>query len=81
MSWDVATTESKAIVTVKNNGDVPAEFVQCTAIFYYDGEIIGHTNKFCIDNDSEIKPGSSISEELSSYEPFTDVKIFVTGRT
>lgn len=69
------------ILSIKNNGNKPAEFVQGTALFFdANDQIVSVDFTYFTDNDSEIKPGESISGQLSSYEPFDHVEYYLDGR-
>jgi hypothetical protein len=69
------------ILSIKNNGEKPAEFVQGTALFFdANDQIVSTDFTYFTDNDSEIKPGESISGQLSSYEAFDHVEYYLDGR-
>lgn len=77
-----ATLNDKNIVlTVKNNETIPAEFVEAYVLFFgQNGEIVDFNSTYITDNDSEIKPDASITEQISVYETFDTVEIYFTGR-
>ena len=76
----VNTTSDKALVTVTNNGTLAAEFCKCTVLFLSGGKVVYTDYTYCVDDDSELKPGKSKTVELQSYEAFDDVIVCVTGR-
>lgn len=73
-------TDKKVILTCTNNGDKAARFVEAYALFFSGGELIGYDSTYITDDDSEIKAGATISDELSYYKIYDDVKVFVHGR-
>ena len=69
-------------VKVTNNGNSCAEFVEAHALFFdSNNNIISHTSNYVVDNDSEIKPGKSITSQLDSYEYYDHVEVYFTGRS
>lgn len=71
----------KVIVKITNNGDVPAEFVEATAVFFRSGEVVYVGRTYLTDADYELKPGATIVEEIRSYfEEFDEVKVHLTAR-
>ena len=76
----VNKAKGKLVVTVKNNGELPAEFCKCTALFFSGGKPVGSYFTFCVDDDNEIKPGKSKSSEIRSYGSYDEVKVFVTAQ-
>lgn len=80
ISYEVSVAKEKLVVTMTNNGNEAAEFVDGTALFFKGDEVVGHDSAYFIDDDSEIKPGASISKNLNCYEDFDGYKIYVTGR-
>lgn len=80
LSYETTAAKNKEIVSVTNNGEYAAEFVECHALFFKDGKVVGHSGTYFTDNDFELKPGKTITEELDCYEEYDDVKFFFTGR-
>lgn len=72
--------KDKAIVTVTNTGDVAAEFVKFTALFFRGDTLVYHDTGYTIDDDSELKPGKTISAEADCYEDYDSVQVYLTGR-
>ena len=69
------------IVTVTNNGSTAALFVEAHALFLdADGNVVYYTSTYVIDGESEIKPGSTISEALECYDDFDTAVVYLTGR-
>ncbi len=77
-----STTSEKVIIQVKNNGSKAAEFVEYIVLFKNKGEVVDYDWGYCVDDDSEIKPGMTEMEECSvAYkERFDSVEIYLTGR-
>lgn len=81
INMNLSPQEDKVIVTCTNNGSVPAEFVEATALFFKDGRLVDYGCTYITDDDSEIKPGSTLSEQIDIYgTTFDDVKVYLTGR-
>ena len=81
---DVVKTinDGNVIVTVTNNGDKAAKFVEAYALFLdSEGNVVGYESTYVVDGDSEIKPGSTISESLECYKDFDTVEVYFTGRS
>ncbi len=71
-------------VTIKatNNGTTCAEFVEAHALFFdANNTVIRHTSTYLTDNDSEIKPGKSVTAQLDSFENYDHVEVYLTGRS
>lgn len=52
--------KDKVLVKVINNGNIPAEFVRGTEVFFGGNKVLGYnTQYFC---DSELKPGASMTD-------------------
>ncbi|MGI5935551.1 MAG: hypothetical protein ACOX7I_01925 [Oscillospiraceae bacterium] len=80
LSYEVFEAENKVILAVTNNGEKAAEFVEGHVLFF-NGEIpVGHDYHYFIDNDSELKPGKTIKQEMTCYEDFDNVKVYLMGR-
>ena len=74
--------ETNVTITVTNNGDINAEFVEAYAFFMdANDNIIKYDNEYVIDNDSQIKPGASLSTQLNCYDTYDHVEIYLTGRS
>ena len=80
LAMEVSPAKDKAVVSVTNNGDKPAEFVQYVAIFFKGEEPVYIDWSYCVDDDSEIKPGKTQRSEARSFEKFDSVKVYLTGR-
>lgn len=70
-------------VSVTNNGVIDAQFVEAYALFFDASDnLLYYDSKYVGDNDSEIKPGATISAQLSTYgKAYDHVRVFYTGRS
>lgn len=80
LSIEESRTEKKVIVSCTNNGEYAAEFVEATALFFLNGELVRSDSTYITDDDSEIKPGKTIIQEMTAYSEYDDVKIYLSGR-
>lgn len=69
------------IVTVTNNSDKPAYFVEAYAIFLdSEGKVVYSDSVYIMDANSSIQPGAALSETLECYYEFDSVVVLLTGR-
>lgn len=81
LSYECSTNEKNVIVTVTNNGSVPAEYVHGLALFLDDsGKVVYAGTAYFTDDDGEIKPGANITEQINTYKYYSRVGLFFTGR-
>lgn len=80
LSCETSNLGDKVIVTVTNHGDIPAEFVEATALFFKNGKVVYQSRTYLVDDDSELKPGSTMSKQMNSYEAYDSVKVHLTAR-
>lgn len=82
LSSQITINDANVVVSVTNEGTEEAEFVQAYALFLDgQGNIVGQDNTYVTDNDSEIKPGATITKQLTVYEQaFGTVEVYFTGR-
>lgn len=80
LSYETVSAKDKEIVSVTNNGEYAAKYVECTCLFFRGGEVVGVARQYFVDGDSELKPGKTITEEMDCYEAYDSVKFFFTGR-
>lgn len=80
LSYEVTSAKQKEIVTITNNGDYPAEFVECSMLFFMGEEVVGFAQNYFTDDDFELKPGKSKTCEMECYESYDSYKIYITGR-
>lgn len=80
LSYEISQTEKKIIVSATNNGQDASAFVEGTALFFKDGNLVALDYTYFVDDDNEIKPGKTINKELNGYSSYDDVKVYFTGR-
>ncbi|MEG1104036.1 MAG: hypothetical protein RSD78_04240, partial [Oscillospiraceae bacterium] len=80
LSYKVSNAKNKAIISVTNNGNEAAEFVEYNALFFQKGKLIGCDNGYAIDDDGKLQSGKTINSEADCFEEFDDVKVYLTGR-
>lgn len=73
---------NKVVVSATNNGDISAKFVEATILFMRNGKPINYKTTFLTDGDNEIKPGATVSEQVSGpyNEMYNNVIVYITGR-
>ena len=49
-------------------------------LFFSGDKVVGFDSTYFVDDDSELKPGKTITKELHCYEEYDSVKIYFTGR-
>lgn len=69
-----------AIFQVTNNGTEAANFVEGYALFFQGDSLVECESTYFTDDDSELKPGETISEQITAYEPFDRIEFYLTGR-
>ena len=80
LSYEASEAEDKIILSVTNNGEEPAEFVEAYALFFNGDTPVGFTSNYITDDDNELKPGKTINQEMDCYEDFDSYKVFFSGR-
>lgn len=81
LKCEVSPDSGKAHISVTNNGEEAAQYVEYTALFYKDGELIYHDWGYANDDDNEIKPQKTVKAEALCEEDFDDVKVYLHGRS
>lgn len=70
------------VVTLTNNGEKTAEFVEAYALFFdKDGKLINYDSDYIADDDFEIKVGDTLSLQLNCYKKYDHAEVYLTGRT
>ena len=69
-----------AVFQVTNNGEEPAEFVEGHALFFLGDELVQYESTYFTDDDSELKSGKTISEQMNCYDDFDRIEFYLTGR-
>ena len=81
LSAQASVNESNVVLTVTNGGSEAASFVQAYVLFLDAENHVTDTDyTYVTDDDSEIKPGATISVQLDTYRPFDHVEVYFTGR-
>lgn len=80
LSYDVSEAKNKIILSVSNTGNDAAKFVQATVLFFKGDSIVDFSQHYITDNDSEIKPGRTVDQEMEFSESFDSYLIFLSGR-
>lgn len=80
LSYESVPAKKKEVVTMKNNGEITADYAYGTMLFFAGDTVVDFDYTYFTDDDSELKPGKSITKELSCSEPYTSVKFYMTGR-
>ena len=80
LTYESVTAKNKEIVSVTNNGTEAAEFVEGSALFFKGDKVVGFSWTYFTDDDSELKPKKTITQELDCYDKYDSVKFFFTGR-
>ncbi len=76
-----SNNDQNVVVTVTNKGNEPVKFVEAHALFFdASGKLINHDSTYVTDNDSEIKPGATLSKQLNIYDSYDKAECYFTGR-
>lgn len=82
LSVEQTTNEENVILSVTNNADVPAKFVEAYALFFdSENKVVRYDSKYVTDDDSEIKSGDTISVQLDARGEYDHVEVYYTGRS
>jgi len=76
------TTDNKVIATATNNGNTAANFVWFDVVFLKDGEMVGFGEISLMNDNSELPPGRSITNEAECYSEngFDEIVTALNGR-
>ena len=80
LTYESVPAQKKEIVSITNNGTQPADFVEVYALFFNGDVLVDHSRGYFTDDDNEIKPGKTITEELDCQEVYDSVKFYITAR-
>lgn len=75
----VSTDTDKATISVTNTGNLVAEYVQYTALFFQSDELVYADKDYVVDSDNEIKAGQTEKAESSCNKKFDSVKVYLNG--
>lgn len=81
LSSSINETEKKLIVSITNNSDYVAKFVECTVLFFKDNKPIGYDYCYCIDSDDSIKPNDTQIGEISKLSDYDSYLLFIDSMT
>lgn len=79
LSYKETLISNGVIYEVTNNGEYAAEFVEGTVLFFLNDELVEFDTMYFTDDDCEIKPGKTISEQFNSYKDFDRVEFYLSG--
>lgn len=81
LSYELKKVKKGAVVKMTNEGKSAIDFPEGTLLFLKDGQLVGSTNTFFTDDDYELKPGDTITKEMTMYSgEFDELKFYYTGR-
>lgn len=80
LSYEISDIKNGKIIQVTNNGTEPIEFVKGYLLYFNNGDIVGWEDKYFTDDDHEIKPGKTITNQYTTYDDFDSVEFYLTGR-
>ncbi|MER2027079.1 MAG: hypothetical protein ABS874_07575 [Lachnospiraceae bacterium] len=70
----------KVIITCTNNGDEPAQSVEGRVIFLKDGECVGYSTNYFMNEEGKLKPGESLTKQFDYYYgTFDEAKYNIAG--
>lgn len=67
-------------ISVTNNGTAVAEFVEFYILYYQNNVLVDYDWGYCDDDDSEVKPGATVTREEHCYEAYDNATIYVHGK-
>ena len=80
LSCEVSEHTDEAIISATNNGTTTASYVEATALFFKDDELVGAGSSYVVDDEFEIKPGRTEKCTISCFENFDSVQVYLNGR-
>ena len=80
LSYESFSAKNKEIIEVTYNGANVARFVEVYVLFFDGDVVVSHDSTYFVDDDSELKPGKSITKELDCYEDYDSFMVILTGR-
>jgi len=81
LSYKSTTATKKEVVTITNNGENDAEFVQGHMLFFKGDTLVWYDMSYFTDVDSQIKAGKSLSKELTCSQAYDSTIFVITGRS
>lgn len=80
LSYEATEAKNKIILSVTNNGEEAAEFVEASVLFFNGENVVEFSRNYITDDDNELKPGKTIMKEMDCYEDFDSYQVFFSGR-
>lgn len=80
LSYVQNSIKEGAVFQVTNNGQYAARFVKGYALFFLDDKLVDYDWTYFTDNDYEIKPGKTVSNQITSYKEFDRIEFYLDGR-
>lgn len=79
LSHQTTWTKYMEIVSVTNNSDITARSVDGYLFFFKKGKLVDVASAYFGDNNFEIKPGQTVTRELSRRKDYDSVEFYFTG--
>jgi hypothetical protein len=67
-------------IQIANNGDVAAQLVEYNILYLSNGKVVDYGMGYCVDEDSEIKPGKTVVKKDIPDREYDSIEVYVTGR-
>lgn len=80
LAYEATEAKDKIILAVTNDGEEAAEYVQASVLFLKGENVVGFSQHYITDDDSELKSGKTIMQEMDCYEDFDSYQVFFSGR-
>ena len=81
LSAETRVNEENIEVSVTNNGTEAAKYVSAYVLYFdADGNVVNSNYQFFMDDDSELKPGATISEQFTKPDNFDHVEVYPSGK-
>lgn len=77
---DYAVNGKKVIVELTNNGKYAVEFAKAYVVFYDNDKVVDVDYTYVTDDDSELKAGATLIDEITTRKEFTEYRVFYYGR-
>jgi hypothetical protein len=78
---NVMLDDNTVTISVTNNGNIPAEFVHASVLFFDDnGLVVGSDGAYMMDGDCQIKAGGTVANEFTCDKTFDYVEVYYKGR-
>lgn len=82
LSVEQTLNKTNVILSVTNNAEEPARFVEATALFLdAENNVVWYDSKSITDDDLEIKSSDTISAQLDVYGEYDHAEIYYVGKS